>query len=135
MHLTGITKRASCLIAIREPAQPVADTNKSEVNRTTAKLPGQNTTAIPPLHAIRSMIPDTSGNRTSLMTMQLSFQSWREYKSLQPYMSCLSGLDKVGWINATFCTQKKNDKHDATNARVTLVTYGVYWEWRLAARV
>jgi hypothetical protein len=46
MHLTGITKRASCLIAVREPAQPVADTPKSEVNRTTAKLP-RNITAIP----------------------------------------------------------------------------------------
>ena len=97
MHLTGITKRAFVLIAVRQPAQPVVDIQKSEVNRTTAKLPGRNTTAIPPLHAIRSMIPDTSGNWTSLMTMQLSFQSWREYKSLQTYMSCLSGLDKVGF--------------------------------------
>ena len=113
MHLTGITKRASCLISVREPAQPVANTPKSEVNRTTAKLPGRNTTAIPPLHAIRSVIPRHIRKPDSLMTVQLWFQSRREYKSLQCVCLVCLVLIKLVCINATFCTQEKNDKHDA----------------------
>jgi hypothetical protein len=135
MHLTGITKRASCLIAVREPAQPVADTHKSEVNRTTAKLPGRNTTAIPPLHAIGSMIPDTSGNRTVSHDDAVVVPKLERIQIIAN-VCVLSLWSRQSWfINATFCTQEKNDKHDAKNARVTLVTYGVYWEWRLAARV
>jgi hypothetical protein len=113
MHLTGITKRASCLISVREPAQPVANTPKSEVNRTTAKLPGRNTTAIPPLHAIRSVIPRHIRKPDLSYDGAVVVPKPERIQIIAACMSCLSGLDKVGCINATFCTQEKNDKHDA----------------------
>jgi hypothetical protein len=47
------------------------------------------------------------------MTVQLWFQSRREYKSLQRVCLVCLVLIKLVCINATFCTQEKNDKHDA----------------------
>jgi hypothetical protein len=123
MHLTGITKRASCLIAVREPAQPVADTPKSEVNRTTAKLPGRNITAIPPLRPQSARgSPDASENRMCLMTVQLWFQSWREYKSLQRVSLVCLVSTRLVVINRNLLHTGEKGQDDAKNARVTLVT-------------
>jgi len=73
MHLTGITKRASRLIAAREPAQPVAKTTESEVARKTAKLPSRNITVH---HHYKSAQLFAQAHRTYLIAMQLWFQSW-----------------------------------------------------------
>src|SRR5712691_1083308 len=95
MHLTGITKRASRFIAVREPAQPVANTVKSKVKRTTAKLPGRITTAPPPLHAIRSAIPRHIRKPNLSLMVHLWFQSGENTNDCKRCTSCLSGLDKV----------------------------------------
>src|SRR5207245_7629659 len=107
MHLTAITKRAYRFMAVREPAQPVANTVKSKVKRTTAKLPGRITTAPPPFHAIRSAILRHIRKPNLSLTVHLWFQSGENTNDCKRCTSCLSGLDKVNCVNATSCTQGK----------------------------